>query len=375
MFIIGDGESEESDKRHNALTVDSNDIKLYNNTTIGTSDVNASLTVNGQILASQVTNLQGKNLVTSVLNTTDNYEDLIVLGGDSIDGGSVAICAGEEGYKYYIGDSHTKLDVNDEYIHLAADGGIYCFTGIGSGMTDDTKPTLTLKPGGALNLSGNSLEIYNGKPTYSGDSNGQDITRGTNLFSNGISFGALNTDSSDFGWIRHIESSVNSGTLEIATGDAGDTTENIVFRGYGKANNNDVKYEITVPHMTGTMAVIGDVEIKGFFKVNGGYIYKKYESIGNPVTNDDILILPAGLYYVRLGDDINGASSKHQIINIGILLVEEFSGEYFVGTSDNVARMLVKEITASGEGYKILADSWGGLNYWKEIYFRPLKLS
>lgn len=56
LFTIGNGKinTEGNIIKSNALTVDSTDIKLYNNTTIGTSDTKANLTVNGGVILNNI---------------------------------------------------------------------------------------------------------------------------------------------------------------------------------------------------------------------------------------------------------------------------------------------------------------------------------
>lgn len=94
--------------------------------------------------------------------------------------------------------------------------------------------------------------------------------RGTILYSNGIAFadpynGNSNNDS---GWIRHLETSANSGTLEIAVGD--DTSnEQIHFRWYnGNPNAETIAHDITVPRTTGTLALTS--QIPTTLPANGG---------------------------------------------------------------------------------------------------------
>lgn len=81
--------------------------------------------------------------------------------------------------------------------------------------------------------------------------------RGTILYSNGIAFadpynGNSNNDS---GWIRHLETSANSGTLEIAVGDDA-SNEQIHFRWYNTNSSAEtIAHDITVPRATGTLAL------------------------------------------------------------------------------------------------------------------------
>lgn len=85
--------------------------------------------------------------------------------------------------------------------------------------------------------------------------------RGTILYSNGIAFadpynGNSNNDS---GWIRHLETSANSGTLEIAVGDDA-SNEQIHFRWYNTNSSAEtIAHDITVPRATGTLALTSQI--------------------------------------------------------------------------------------------------------------------
>lgn len=94
--------------------------------------------------------------------------------------------------------------------------------------------------------------------------------RGTILYSNGIAFadpynGNSNNDS---GWIRHLETSANSGTLEIAVGDDA-SKEQIHFRWYNTNSSAEtIAHDITVPRATGTLALTS--QIPTTLPANGG---------------------------------------------------------------------------------------------------------
>lgn len=94
--------------------------------------------------------------------------------------------------------------------------------------------------------------------------------RGTILYSNGIAFadpynGNSNNDS---GWIRHLETSANSGTLEIAVGDDA-SNEQIHFRWYyTNPSAETIAHDITVPRATGTLALTS--QIPTTLPANGG---------------------------------------------------------------------------------------------------------
>lgn len=94
--------------------------------------------------------------------------------------------------------------------------------------------------------------------------------RGTILYSNGIAFadpynGNSNNDS---GWIRHLETSANSGTLEIAVGDDA-SNDQIHFRWYNTNSSAEtIAHDITVPRATGTLALTS--QIPTTLPANGG---------------------------------------------------------------------------------------------------------
>lgn len=94
--------------------------------------------------------------------------------------------------------------------------------------------------------------------------------RGTILYSNGIAFadpynGNSNNDS---GWIRHLETSANSGTLEIAVGDD-NLNEEIHLRWYDTTSTSEhIGNDITVPRATGTLALTS--QIPTTLPANGG---------------------------------------------------------------------------------------------------------
>lgn len=94
--------------------------------------------------------------------------------------------------------------------------------------------------------------------------------RGTILYSNGIAFADPYNGSSnnDCGWIRHLETSANSGTLEIAVGDDA-LNEEIHFRWYNTDSTLElIAHDITVPRATGTLALTS--QIPTTLPANGG---------------------------------------------------------------------------------------------------------
>lgn len=94
--------------------------------------------------------------------------------------------------------------------------------------------------------------------------------RGTILYSNGIAFAdPYNSNSNnDSGWIRHLETASNAGTLEIAVGDDA-LNEQIHFRWYNTNSSAEtIAHDITVPRATGTLALTS--QIPTTLPANGG---------------------------------------------------------------------------------------------------------
>lgn len=94
--------------------------------------------------------------------------------------------------------------------------------------------------------------------------------RGTILYSNGIAFADPynSNENSDSGWIRHLETSTNNGTLEIAVGDD-NYNEEIHFRWYDTTSTSEtIRNDITVPRATGTLALTS--QIPTTLPANGG---------------------------------------------------------------------------------------------------------
>lgn len=94
--------------------------------------------------------------------------------------------------------------------------------------------------------------------------------RGTILYSNGIAFAdPYNSNSNtDSGWIRHLETTSNVGTLEIAVGDDA-SNEQIHFRWYNTNSSAEtIAHDITVPRATGTLALTS--QIPTTLPANGG---------------------------------------------------------------------------------------------------------
>ena len=123
---------------------------------------------------------------------------------------------------------------------------------------------LWIQGGSAAGSNSNRLTTSSGMP---GDMQYNNGKRGLQLYSNGIALadpynGNANNDSA---WIRHLETTVNAGLLEIAAGDdAGN--EEIRFRYYDTSNN--IAHDILVPKKTGTIALTSDIPTS--LPANGG---------------------------------------------------------------------------------------------------------
>ena len=132
--------------------------------------------------------------------------------------------------------------------------------------------------------------------------------RGTILYSNGIAFadpynGNSNNDS---GWIRHLETTPNVGTLEIAVGDD-NANEEIHFRWYDITSTSEhIGNDITVPRATGTLALTS--QIPTTLPANGGnadkvdnydiadetrQVYRNNYTVTNPAGAWILIKLPA----------------------------------------------------------------------------------
>lgn len=120
---------------------------------------------------------------------------------------------------------------------------------------------------GTAGYDNNRLTIVSGSPSGLACNTS---CRGTILYSNGIAFadpynGNSNNDS---GWIRHLETSVNSGTLEIAVGDD-NYNEEIHFRWYDTTSTSEtIRNDITVPRAIGTLALTSQIPTS--LPANGG---------------------------------------------------------------------------------------------------------
>lgn len=197
--------------------------------------------------------------------------------------------------------------------------------------------------------------------------------RGTILYSNGIAFadpynGNSNNDS---GWIRHLETSANSGTLEIAVGDDA-SNEQIHFRWYNTNSSAEtIVHDITVPRATGTLALTS--QIPTTLPANGGNADKLdgYHANGllTALSNSDkgISITVGGTtksvsnisvnYASSAGnaDTVDGYHASHLFVKRGRLGAYNIDKETTFGTRDIQPE---SEVTISG---KRPFNGWGTL--------------
>ena len=157
------------------------------------------------------------------IHSVSNWSDITLCGNDNT--GDSGISANS----WFIGN-------NNGNFYIARNGSpgstawLECVNNIWSTMNP-----LWIK-GGSTEAGGNvnRLTTSSGMP---GNMQYNTSRRGTQIYSNGIAFAdPYNGNSNnDAGWIRHQETGVNAGELEIAVGDDGDET--IVVRQYNTSNN------------------------------------------------------------------------------------------------------------------------------------------
>lgn len=223
---------------------------------------------------------------------------------------------------------------------------------------------------GTAGGNNNRLTLVSGMP--SGLANNTSC-RGTILYSNGIAFadpynGNSNNDS---GWIRHLETSGNSGTLEIAVGDD-NSNEEIHFRWYDTTSTSEhIGNDITVPRATGTLALTS--QIPTTLPANGGNsdTVDGYHANGllTALSNSDkgISITVGGTtksvsnisvnYASSAGnaDTVDGYHASHLLVKRGRLGAYNIDKETTFGTRDIQPE---SEVTISG---KRPFNGWGTL--------------
>lgn len=187
--------------------------------------------------------------------------------------------------------------------------------------------------------------------------------RGTILYSNGIAFadpynGNSNNDS---GWIRHLETSANSGTLEIAVGDDA-SNEQIHFRWYNTNSSAEtIAHDITVPRATGTLALTS--QIPTTLPANGG----------NADTVDGIHAngLLTALSNSNNGISITVGGTTKSVSNISVNYASSAgssgsASKVYGQVKDTGSHELVR-CAMNSDQFRIIAGSNGNNNGWAEI--------
>ena len=183
--------------------------------------------------------------------------------------------------------------------------------------------------------------------------------RGTILYSNGIAFadpynGNSNTDS---GWIRHLETTPNVGTLEIAVGDD-NANEEIHFRWYDTTSTSEhIGNDITVPRATGTLALTSQIPTKDSWDYDDRYI-KRVGDI--PTRPYDLIITPTSKHS---GDIVDSGGGIHIKAHTGTpfqLWLHDTSNVWYKKTEGDVWRKM-------DAGYADLAGSVA----WNNITGKP----
>lgn len=184
--------------------------------------------------------------------------------------------------------------------------------------------------------------------------------RGTILYSNGIAFadpynGNSNNDS---GWIRHLETSANNGTLEIAVGDDA-SDEQIHFRWYNTNSSAEtIAHDITVPRATGTLALTS--QIPTTLPANGG-------------NSDTVDGYHANGLLTALSNSNNGISitvggTTKSISNISVNYASSAgsASKVYGQVGDTGSHELVR-CDMNNDQFRIIAGSNGNNNGWAEI--------
>lgn len=204
--------------------------------------------------------------------------------------------------------------------------------------------------------------------------------RGTILYSNGIAFAdPYNSNSNtDSGWIRHLETTSNVGTLEIAVGDDA-SNEQIHFRWYNTNSSAEtIAYDITVPRATGTLALTS--QIPTTLPANGGNADKLDGYHANGLltalsnSNKGISITVGGTTKSVSNISVNYASSAGNADTVdGEHLIKNGSGTgikqvyYFSAQGNNPSYIKLGTLkTVSATGYsttKVMFSVKGGINF------------
>lgn len=187
--------------------------------------------------------------------------------------------------------------------------------------------------------------------------------RGTILYSNGIAFAdPYNSNSNtDSGWIRHLETTPNVGTLEIAVCDDA-SNEEIHFRWYNTNSSAEtIAHDITVPRATGTLALTS--QIPTTLPANGG-------------NSDTVDGYHASGLLTALSNSNNGISitvggTTKSISNISVNHANKAdssgSASKVYGQVGNTGSHELVRCDMNTDQFRIIAGSSGNNNGWAEI--------
>lgn len=210
---------------------------------------------------------------------------------------------------------------------------------------------------GTAGANNNRLTLVSGTPSGLAYNTS---CRGTILYSNGIAFAdPYNSKSNnDSGWIRHLETSVDDGTLEIAVGDNNDNEE-IHFRWYDTTSTSEtIRNDITVPRATGTLALTS--QIPTTLPANGG----------NSDTVDGIHAngLLTALSNSNKGISITVGGTTKSVSNISVNHASnaDTASKVFGQIGDTGSYELVR-CNMNTDQFRIIAGSSGSDKGWAEI--------
>lgn len=299
---------------------------------------------------------------------------------------------------YLVGDDAYIGDHNIDGTFCIKSANNVCVSGIAIYNSDETKVAKLWFDNTNINLDKqlvmNNKRIWiQGVGTAGGNNNRLTLVagmpsglayntscRGTILYSNGIAFadpynGNSNNDS---GWIRHLETSGNRGTLEIAVGDD-NSNEEIHFRWYNTNTSAEtIGNDITVPRATGTLALTS--QIPTTLPANGGNsdTVDGYHANGllTAISNSDkgISITVGGTTKSVSNISVNYASSagnadtvdgEHLIKNgsgTGIKQVYHFNAQGSYASYIKLGTLNTVSVTGAGTS-KVMFTVKGGINF------------
>lgn len=184
--------------------------------------------------------------------------------------------------------------------------------------------------------------------------------RGTILYSNGIAFadpynGNSNNDS---GWIRHLETSVNNGTLEIAVGND-NNNEEIHFRWYDTTSTSEhIGNDITVPRATGTLALTSQIPTS--LPANGG----NADTVDGYHANGLLTALSNSDKGISI--TVGGTTKSVSNISVNYASSAGSASKVYGQVGDTGSHELVR-CDMNNDQFRIIAGSSGNNNGWAEI--------